>query len=101
MFDRIHCESHLVLDFCWEFFFFFKIYIFFLLGPHLWHLEVLGLGVKLELRAAAATLHHSHSYTGCKPHLRSTHSLQQCLILSKMSEARVQTPTLTETVLGT
>ena len=33
--------------------------IFFFLGPHLWHMEVPGLGV-LELGAAAAILHRSN-----------------------------------------
>ena len=44
-------------------FFFFLTF----LRPHLWHVEVSGLGVKLEL--AAASLRHSHGSTGSESHL--------------------------------
>ena len=46
--------------------------LFCFLGLYPWHLEVPRLGV--ELRAAAAGLHHCHSNTG-KPHLWPTYTI--------------------------
>ena len=49
--------------------------LFWFLGPHLWHMEVPGLGVELELRLLAYT---------------TAHSSWQCRILNLLSEARDQ-----------
>ena len=46
---------------------FFFFFFFCFLGPHLWHTEVPGLGVKSELQLAG--LHHSYSNARSKPHL--------------------------------
>ena len=50
--------------------------------------------------AAAASLHHGHSHTRSKLHLRPTPQLVQCWILPPLSEARDQTHIFTDTVLG-
>ena len=70
---------------------------FFFLQLQLWHKDVPGLGVKLELQlpaytTATAPLDPSHI---CDLHC----SWQQCLILNRLSEARDQTHTL-RTLLG-
>ena len=62
---------------------------FFILGPHLWHTEVPGPEVKLELQlqaCATATAILDPSCI-CNPHC----SLQQCQIFNPLSEARDQT----------
>ena len=64
------------------------------LGPHLRHMEVPGLEVKLELQAAR--LHPSHSWDPnciCSLHHNST----QCWILNSLSKAREQTHILMST----
>ena len=48
---------------------FFFLFIFFL-GPYLWPMAVPRLGG--PIRAVAASLLHSHSNTGSKPHLQCT-----------------------------
>ena len=68
------------------------------LRPHLWHMKVPRLGVKLELHlqgytTAMATWDLSHI---CDLH----HSLHQCQILNPLSEARDQTCILRDTMLG-
>lgn len=50
-------------------------------------------------RAAAASLHHSHSNTGSILHLQPTPQSRQCPILNPLSEAGDQTSILTDTVL--
>ena len=71
--------------------------IFFLriLGLHLQHMEVPGLGDELELQPpayATATAMQDPNHI-CDLH----HSSQQCCILNPLSEARDQTSILTET----
>jgi len=65
---------------------FFFPFFFFFLGPHLLHMEVLGLGVELELQLPActtATEMHDPSQV-CNLH----HSSRQRGILNPLSEAR-------------
>ena len=50
----------------------FIFFFFGLLGPHLWHMGVPGLGVE---SAAAAGLCHTHSKAGSEPRLRPTPQL--------------------------
>ena len=61
-------------------FFFF----FFFLWPHLWHMEVTGLGIELELQIQA--------YTTAMPDLSCIcslcHSLSQCQVHNPQLEAR-------------
>ena len=47
----------------------FAFFFFFFLQPHLWHMEVPGLGVELELHTAG--LCHTHSNTRSKLHLKT------------------------------
>lgn len=77
------------------FWLFIYLFIFVILGPHLWHMEIPRLAVELELQlpanaAATATPDPSHI---CGLH----HSSQQCLILNPPSGARDQTPILIDT----
>ena len=70
----------------------------FFLQPHLWHMEVRGLGGKLELQLLAyttATATPDLSYV-CNLHC----SLQQCQILNPLGEARDRTYILWETMSG-
>ena len=70
--------------------------LFFLfLGPHLWHMEVPRLGVKLELHLLAyATATAMPDLSGsCEIH----HSSRQCQILNPLSEARDRTHILMDT----
>ena len=53
-------------------YYYFLSFVF--LGLHLRHMEVLRLGVKLELLLPACT-HQSHSNVGFEPHLRPTPQL--------------------------
>ena len=80
--------------------FYFIIIIFFFLGPHLPHMNVPRLGVKLELQLlayAAATVTATPDLSfACDLH----HILWQHWILSPLREARNQTRILTETMLG-
>ena len=50
-----------------------------------------------RIGAAAASLHHSHSNLGSKPHQQPTHSSRQCQILNPLSEAGDQTCILMDT----
>ena len=60
-------------------------YVAFFLGPHLWHMEVPKLGVKLELQLPAYTT----TATQYLSHVCDLHnSSQQCQILNPLSEAR-------------
>ena len=49
-------------------FFLFFVFCFVFLGPHLWHMEVYG-GSQARglIRAAASSLHHSHSNARSEP----------------------------------
>ena len=60
--------SFLFLLFFFFFFFFFSFFFHFL-GPHLQHMDVPKLGVRLDL-STATSLHHSHSNARSKPHLQ-------------------------------
>ena len=82
--------AHNILDH--RHFFFFFLFSFCCLGPHLRHLEVPGLGVKLGLQrpaytTATATPGSSHICDPC-------HSLQQHHILNPLNGARDQTHVL-------
>ena len=77
------------------FFFFFS---FLLL--HLWHMEVLGLGVKSELQLLAYTT-ATATVTWDPSCIFDLHcSLWQCQILHPLREARDRTRILTETLSG-
>ena len=69
---------------------------FFLLGPHFQHMEVPGLGVKLELQLPACTTGTAMPVSSCICDL--CYSLWQHWILNLLSEARDQTCILMETV---
>ena len=47
-----------------------------------------------QIRAAAAGLHHSHSFAGSEPHLRHTAQHMAMLVLNPLSEARDRTHVL-------
>jgi len=71
-------------------------FFFFLLGPHLWHMEVSRLGVKLELQLMAYTTATTMQYPNrvCDPH----HSSPQCQsIPNPLSKARDRTGILMDT----
>ena len=73
-------------------FFFFCSVLFCFLGLHVWHMEVPGLGAKLELQLPAyakATAMPNPSHV-CDLH----HSSQQRWILDPLNEARDQTRNL-------
>ena len=55
---------------------FFCLFFFFFLGPHLWYMKITRLGVK---SVTVASLHHSHSDSGSEPHLQSTLQLMAVL----------------------
>ena len=66
--------------------FIYIIIIFLALWAHLWHMEVPGLGIELELQlpaytTATAILDLSHIYDLC-------HTLRQCHILNPLSKVR-------------
>ena len=70
-------------------FFFFFFFFAFILGLHLWHMEVSQLGVELELQVLANT---TDTATGDPSHICDLHhSSQQRQILNSLSEARDQT----------
>ena len=83
-------KSYLQLFGC-NLFWFSRLRTWHFLGPHLWHMEVPRMGVKLKLQPlATATPEPSRV---CDPH----HSSQQCRILNPLSEARDQTCILMDT----
>ena len=61
--------------------FFFSLFFWSFLGPHLWHMEVSRLGVKLELQLLA------YATAMPKQDLSLQHSSQQCWILNPLREA--------------
>ena len=71
-------------------FFFFFFWSFCLLRPHLWHMEVPGVGVQLELQPLAYTraIATRDPSRVCDLH----HSSRQHRILNPLSEARDGTP---------
>ena len=88
-----------------DFTFFFKFtiltlfyFLFLFLGLHLWHVEVLRLGVKSELQLP------DYTTVTATPDPSSIwdlhHNLGQWLILNPLSEARDQTCVLTDTMPG-
>ena len=66
--------------------------------PHLWHMEVPGLGVKLELQLQAFTTVTITWDPSCISNLHL--SSEQCQILNPLSEDRDQTRILTDTMSG-
>ena len=76
----------------------FLMFFFFFLGPHLWHMEVPGLGIKLELELQLS----AHATAITMPDLSQVcnlhHSSWQCLIPNpNLSWARDQTHMLMDT----
>ena len=69
--------------------FLFGFWFFWFLGPHLWHMEVPRLVVKLKLQAYT-TPDPSHVFN-------LHHSSQQCWILNPLREARDRTCILMDT----
>ena len=61
--------------------FFALVFVFCFLWPHLRHVEVPRLGVKLQIRATAAALYHSHSNSGTELRLQPTPRLMAMLDL--------------------
>ena len=72
--------------------------LFVFLGPHLWHMEVPRLGVKLELQLPAYTTAAAVLDPSCICDLY--HSLWQHWILNPLSESRARTHILTDTISG-
>ena len=73
-------------------------FFFFILGPHLQHMEVTKVGVNSELQlpaSATATAIPDPSHL-CNLH----HSLWQCWILNPLSEARDRTYILMDAMLS-
>ena len=72
----------------------FVLYYFFFtfLGPHPWHMEVLKIGVKLELQLPA------YATATARPNLSRIcdlhHTSQQCWILNPLNKARDRTRNL-------
>ena len=73
-------------------------FFFYFLGPHLWHMEVPGLGVELELQLPAYTTARATQDLSriCDLH----HSSQQRQLLNPLSKARDRTPILRATSWG-
>ena len=69
------------------------LFCFSFLGPHLWHKEVLMLGVILKLQLLAYTI----STAEFKTHLWPTPQLTDMQVLNPLSKARDQTHILMET----
>ena len=71
------------------------IFFFFFLGPHLWHMEIPRLGVKLELQLPAYTT------ATAMPDPSSIYNLHcsswQCQVLNPLSKARDQTHVMMDT----
>ena len=71
---------------------------FFFLWPKLWHMEVPGLGVKLELQLRSTPQPQQHQIRAASSTL--CHSVWQHQNLNPLSKARDQTCTLLETTSG-
>ena len=66
--------------------FFFSFFLFFFTQPHLWHMEVPGLGVQPELQLPAYTITTAIRDPSCIGNLH--HSSWQPRILNPLSGAR-------------
>ena len=69
--------------------------IFFFLGPHLWHMEFPGLGIKLEVQLPAYTTAIAVPYLSHVCDLLN--SLWHCWILNPLSKAMDRTCSLMDT----
>ena len=78
--------------------YFFLIYLFFFIWLHLWHMEVPGLQVELELKLLAYTTATATRDLSRIFDLRF--SSWQCQILNPLSEARDRIHILAETMVG-
>ena len=72
-----------------------KNFFFVFLGPHPWHMEVLGLGVKSELQLPTYTTATAMPDPSCVSDLH--HSSRQCQILNPLNKARDQTCVIMDT----
>ena len=83
------------MNLCILILFYFFLNFFCFLGPHLWHMEVCGLGVESEPQRPAYAIATAmpHLSLLCKLH----HSLQQWWIINPLSEARDWTHILIDT----
>ena len=77
----------------WFIYFYFIFFVF--LGPHLWHMEVPGLGVESELQLLAYTT--ATATPDLSPICNLHHSSRQHWILNPLSEGRNRTCTLMDT----
>ena len=91
----LHHQGNLLL---WFFFLSFFFFFFFFFGLCKATPTAFGSAqARDRIRAEAASLHHSHSSTGSKPHLQPTHSSQQCQIHNPLVKARGWTLVLMDT----
>ena len=80
-----------IISMCWVFcFVLFFVFCFCFLGPHPWHMEVPGLGIKSELQRPVYATATSDLSRVCDLH----HSSWQCWILNPLNKARDQTRSL-------
>ena len=77
------------------YFFFKKNFFFVFLGPHPWHMEVLGLGVKSELQLPTYTTATAMPDPSRVSDLH--HSSRQCQILNPLNKARDRTCVIMDT----
>ena len=80
---------------CIQDYFLFLFLLLFFLGPHLWHMKVSRLGVKLEMQLLAYATATAMPYPSCICNLH--HSSWQCLILNPLNESGDQTHILMDT----
>ena len=79
--------------------FFFSFFFFFASGPHLQHMEVPWLGVKLQLQLLAYTTATATQDLYLQSHIRKLHhSSWQHRIFNPLSEARDGTCNLMDTI---
>ena len=69
------------------------VFLFFILGPHLWHTEVLRLGAESELQLLACAIAMPDLSQVCEVRFR----LWQCQILNPLSKSRDRTYILMDT----
>ena len=87
-----------VLSYLLFYFISFYFILFYFLSPHLWHLEVPGLGMELELQLQTYTAATATPYLNLI--FDVYHSLQQHWILNPLSKTWDRIRILTDTVLG-